>query len=386
MNELVGSCEPGLAELLAATEREHPPGTAAMTSTEVDPAIPDGLVAHVRSICRSEWLAQQVLDRASRKVLRRLRRSTEDAHRARWAKRWRPEEQGKTRRWLGRLRDEILAIHHLGEVAQHTTFAATPASLQAWRPDSLGRLIVDEPEMVTPSVGVPSYLEQTPPKVLAWVRETWRQERLRDLGNEVSLDESLEPQVWDLTSGSATGSDYFSKLHGAGVIASDLNVGPAEGVAMLDCRAVGTIAQHRGAARHALTKPELVVKRPDIILFDPPSRGRPTHAELYYGSCPGLDLALLSREDWLIVIAVTVVEAVRYLAPGGFLSLLLRCGSRQGGRITEDVEALADLKLIVGDRVRITNEMPIVFRTRRNQISLGQARVPAVHLRVERAP
>jgi hypothetical protein len=85
----------------------------------------------------------------------------------------------------------------------------------------------------------------------------------------------------------------------------------------------------------------------------------------------------------LIAIAFTVAEGVRHLAPGGVLSLLLRCGSRNHGEVQDDTEALEDLKLILGSRVRITHEMPLVFGKRRNQVSLGQARVPAVHLRIE---
>ncbi|MEI9942179.1 MAG: hypothetical protein WDO69_33605 [Pseudomonadota bacterium] len=348
----------------------------------VDSAIPAELVAYVRSICRKEWVAKEVLERAVAHVLRRIRHDSPAARHARWIKRWHPAEQARTKGLLGRLRDDVLAINHVGEVSEHTRFTTAPAFLAGSKPDKAGRLVVDDPQMVTPSIGITSYLEHTPPRVLAWVRQTWVRERIGELPDGVSLNETLEPRIWDLTAGSGTGADYFGGIYGSAIVSSDIIIGP-EGVQLADCRDVGLLVEHRGAGRHAVVKPGNVVRKPDLILFDPPSRGRRTHSELYQGSRPRLDLALLRREEWLIAIAFTVAEAVRHLAPGGFLSVLLRCGSRNQGQVVEDPAALEDLKLILSGRVRITHEMPIVFGKRRSQVSLGQARVPAVHLRIE---
>jgi hypothetical protein len=368
-----------LDELIAAVDGPTPEPSA----SRIDPVIPKGLVDYVRSICRTEWVVEKVLEAAAtRRVLRRIRSNTPEARHARWSKRWLPIEQERTRRLLARVRDDVLRDHHLWEIGEHSSFASPPPFLLSCRPDARGHLSVSDTLLLKPSLGIPSYLEQTPPQLLAWLWERWTSGRLQVLADDVSLDKHTLPNIWDLTAGSGTALDIFGRVHGCPIIASDLVVEAAES-ALLDCRHVGSLAQHRHARRSILPGPDEAIPRPDLILFDPPSRGTPTHSQLYAGALPHHDLALLSREQWLLAIAFTVKEAVRHLAPGGWLSLLLRCGSRHHGTAEPDPQALEDLKAILEGLVIITHEMPIVFVARRSQVSLGQARVPATHLLIE---
>lgn len=346
--------------------------------------IPRGLVEYVRSITRTEWLADQVLDRAAPRILRRLRRDAPEGRRARWTKRWASSEQDRTRRWLARLRDDVVRVAHLGRVSSNDLYGKLPKSLEAWRPDETGTMVIDEPQNPNPSFGAPGYMEQTPPKLLRWVHETWLDRRVGFFGDDVGLDEVLKPRVWDLTAGSGTASDYYGRLLGCEVIATDLTVAAAD-VARADCREVGLIPQHRGVRGGALSRPSLVVTSPDIVLFDPPSPGTPSHSQIY-GEGPRVDdLALLHREPWIFTVADVAVRAAKHLAEGGVISLLLRCGVRQHGKVDADPELLDDLKTVLGDHVAIAHEMPIRYRGVRNQTSLGTNRVPAVHLLLTRS-
>ena len=343
---------------------------------------PTGLADFVGSICRRDWVAREVLLAAEAIVMRRTRSSTPAAAAARWAKRWAPENVEGTRRLLRRLRDRILRSHHQGHLAQHLTFATLPEALRSWRPNRDGELVVSDLQIPKPSIGIPSFLEQTAPKILRWVFETFRErqrERALTLGAGLRL-----PRVWDLTAGSGTSIDLLGAIHGCEVVASDLTVVGGTDIALGDCRDVGTMAAHR--AQIGLSASSFSPRRPDIILFDPPSRGRPTHAEIYEaGRAPSRDdLALLDPEPYVSALASTIVWAARRLAPGGTLSVVVRCGARCRTEVVPDEDLLPTLKEALAGFVRVTNEMPVVYRTTRAQTSLGAARVPTVHLLVER--
>jgi len=339
--------------------------------------IPQAMVAYVRSICRQEWVAQQVLERAATKVLRRIRHDTGEARRARWATRWRPQNQAQTARWLIGIRDELVRQNHLIMVDQHRVPHETPESLRPWEPDQSGELVIHEPAEATPGFGTPSYLEQTPLKVLRWVRETWRRQAEQD------LIEPPDPTLWDLTAGSGTGADYFGDLLGCRIISTDLT--PAsQGICRADCRNAGKLQEHGRPNLHGLTRPEQVVGRPDLILFDPSAPGSPLHSEVYGAGPDLLDLGLLTREAWIIEVADVAAQATQHLAPGGFVSLLLRCGFRAGSRVVSDPSVLEDFREILGHRAHVEHEMPLHFEQVRAQATLGISRVPAVHLMLRR--
>ena len=348
---------------------------------EVDPAIPDGLVAYVRSICRTEWVAKKVLETAASKVLRRLRHDTPEARRARWGKRWRTENQAATKKWLGQVRDRVLREHHQIHVFQHDTYTTLPDDRLAWKPNESGTLVIDESKDTTISFGDPAYLEQTPVNMLVWILETWIQRQVDAFGDETDFIRRLRPRLWDLTSGSGTASDFFGKLHGCDIVSTDL-VAPHAGTNLADCRNVGFLPEHGGKLRFG--QPEVVIAEPDVVLFDPSAPGSPLHSQIY-GTEPNLkDLGLLDREHWIITVADVAVRATKALVDGGFVSLLLRTGFRIDGTAVADPRVVDDFKTVLGNRATIAHEMPLAFRTVRNQVSLGAARLPAVHLMLTR--
>jgi hypothetical protein len=290
-------------------------------------------------------------------------------------------------KWLGQVRDRIVREHHQASVAQHDTFAVLPGELHPWAPEPDGVLVIDEPRATTPSFGSSAFLEVTPFKVLRWVHETWRAEQLGSLAEDIGLDWESGPALWDLTAGSSTSVDYFERLHGCTIVASDLTVVGA-GIEPCDARRFDALLGRRQRRRSDLTYSTVVVPRPDIILIDPPSRGLPLHSQAYANVSNEFDvrdLALLERDDWIATIADIVGRASAHLADGGFISLLLRCGFRFHGEVVAEPELLDDFKAALPSGILVTHELPLRYRTVRPQTSLGAARVPAVHLTLKRA-
>lgn len=357
--------------------------------------IPPGLVEFVRSLVRANWMAEQVLVRASREVLRRLRPYPEQdrnaaARRTRWASRWRPENQVQTRKWLGRVRDQVVKQHHQEHVAQHETFAVLPEHFESWQPEADGSLIIDEAPGTTPSFGSSAFLEPTPVKVLRWVHQTWLAEQRGDAVADIDLAWAPQPTLWDLTAGSGTATDYFGRLHGCQVIASDLTVVGGAGIETCDARRFDLLKARRPRRSTDVTYATLAVPTPDIVFFDPPSRGLPLHSQAYSNEPPPhdinpRDLGLLSRDEWVSTVADIASRATARVAEGGFVSLLLRCGLRFHGDVVVEPDVLDDLKAALHPSVLVTHEMPLVYRNVRNQASLGTSRVPAVHLTVKKA-
>jgi hypothetical protein len=357
--------------------------------------IPQGIVDFVRSLVRVNWMAERVLVRASVKVLRRLKPHPEDARntaarRARWATRWRPENQAQTMRWLGQVRDVVVHQHHQLNVAEHETFAELPYYLQSWKPAVDGTLLIDEPRITNPSFGSGSFLEQTPIKLLRWVHQTWLAEQLANVVEDIGLDWALKPTLWDLTAGSGTATDYFSHLHECEVIATDLTVVGGGGIEACDARRFDSLNARRRRRLTDVTTSTVVVPTPHIILIDPPSRGLPLHSQAYGNEPPPhdinlRDLGLLDRDQWIATVADIAGRAVAHLAEGGFVSLLLRCGFRFHSDVVAEPGVLDDFKAALPSSVVVTHEMPLPYRTVRNQTSLGTSRVPAVHLTLRKA-
>jgi hypothetical protein len=134
------------------------------------------------------------------------------------------------------------------------------------------------------------------------------------------------------------------------------------------------------------------------VLFDPPSRGTPTHAELYGDrdqddEADRRDLATADRQRWIEETTLIVKRAATYLAKRGVISFLVRHGEREGANVSGDPGLLDAVKLELTKPgpgrhrpLAIAHEMPIEYGRRRNQTSLGLARVPATHLLLVRAP
>ncbi len=358
--------------------------------TEVSAYIPSGVIEYVKAICRKGWVQRRIMERVDEQVCRRICSERVEAQQTRWANRWRPEQQERTKRMIRRAKDAELRLVHKEQVSDHETFRLLPRALKFSKPNEQGQLVIRDIQIKKPSIGGGSYMEQTPPQLYQWVYEYWGQSRLAGLPEDLGLGYLRKPALWDLTSGSGTAPDLFRTIHGCKIIATDLTVVTGAGITPGDCRLVGRLEAHLGRRGGFGSQPARVIRRPDIILFDPPSRGRPTHAELYTPTHEeaafGADLALLDRDEYLATIAGIIIEGSTFLAEGGLISYLARCGSRKRGQITADPEMLADLKALLDGQVVITHEMPLVYASVRNQTSLGTARVPAVHMVIKRAP
>jgi hypothetical protein len=174
-------------------------------------------------------------------------------------------------------------------------------------------------------------------------------------------------------------------LYDCDVIASDLTV-VGEGVDPCDARDFNTLHARRVRRSGDPCDSTVVDPTPDIVLFDPPSRGLPLHAQIYGEDDDIRDIAFLERDDWISTVADIAIRATAYLAHDGFVSLLLRCGFRLQADAVADPDLLDDFKAAVQGKVLITHEMPLAYGTLRNQTSLGTARVPAVHLVLRKAP
>lgn len=354
---------------------------------------PAGLVEHVRHVARRDWIARKLMVQVERKFMRRGRTNSAEVRHARWMKRWRSGEQEKTKQAIHRQLGRVLRAEHRLQVAGHEPYGSLPPGMVPWRPDKRGRLLVTDPKRLKPSIGSPAFLEQTGIKVLRFLHETWLRRRWTADDEALDLDDAVMPGVWDLTAGSGTSIDYFRHLQGCCVIATDLTDTLGSGITEADCREVGSLREHhqRRRANNFLGGPEEAVRTPDIILFDPPSRGWPTHYDLYTDEAHqrkaqrSKDLATFSRDDYIETVAEVVVRAAQHLAGGGVLSFVVRCGERDRGRVVEDPELLVAIKEALSGRVAITDERAIAYGRRTNQAGLGTSRVPAVHLLIERA-
>jgi hypothetical protein len=336
--------------------------------------VPPEVVAEIERLVRADWVRVRVLERADEKVCRRLRADSMEARAKRWRTRWRLEERDRTRDLIRRAVTAELRQVHIEQTCSHGTYAAVPEGLVGLEVGADGALWIDDLPNGAKSIGARAFFEQTPPGLLQWVYERW-----------TASTANASPAVWDLTAGSGTSVDLLRHIHGCALVATDLTVTTETGIGFGDCRAIGRLPGHRGAVPGALSQPEIVVREPDVILFDPPSRGAPTHADLYDGPPTG-DLARLPRDDYVTTVAAVLILAARRLAEGGVVSFLLRCGARGRRDLIRDAALLGDVVDAIGCNARIVHQMSVEFGARANQTSLGQARLPAAHLLIERAP
>jgi len=186
---------------------------------------------------------------------------------------------------------------------------------------------------------------------------------------------------------------------GGNVVASDLT--PVFDQVRLDARDIGKARHHREPlVRRARTSQEefvpgldrdtVSIDRPHVIFIDPPSRGLPTHQDLYGGGPPapqdrGRDLAERERADWALVVGGIAVLALGYVAQGGAVSLLLREGRRDREH-TFPEEGIADEVLgFVRERVPdvvVLDDLRVLYdpACTCNQRTLGMSRLPMRHV------
>ncbi len=261
---------------------------------------------------------------------------------------------------------------HQLRLQTHETAASLRAEHQ--RPFPIqGVLTVRERQHREAYFGLRSYLEVTPVEIPVYVALLWQKRTGK-----------IAPRVWDLTSGSGTVADVLVAAFAATVVASDL-VEAVDGTNCADLFDAGEIAQRRTrrAAREGIPQ-DAVVEHPDLVFIDAPSRGTPTHAELYAGAWPEQDLATFERDAYLANILASVVLAAGRLAPGGLVSVVLREGVRRNQHVEADplliddfLRAATEFALVLVERIRIEEPWPL------KQASLGIARMPTSHLLFE---
>lgn len=237
-----------------------------------------------------------------------------------------------------------------------------------------GVLIVRERDRRDASFGIRSYLEVTPIEVPVRVAQLWQQ---RTGG--------IAPKVWDLTAGSGTVEEVLRSAFTQQVVSTDI-VGQDRGNIFADLRDLANVANHRRSRRGLeRTNEEIVVAAPELVFLDPPSRGTPTHGELYGSAWPEHDLALLERDDYVGALRSAVVRAVRRLHPAGLLSLVLREGVRADQHVRHDAALVRDVldglpaDMQPLEQARLEEPWPI------NQASLATTRMPMTHLVLRRA-
>lgn len=242
---------------------------------------------------------------------------------------------------------------------------------------SRGFLRIRDTSYREPPDGLRSYLEATPievPEHALQVLESRRPLRLA----------TVPLQCWDLTAGSGTVQDYVCRTRTAKVVSTDLAIASRH-TRVLDLRNVvrndyHTLRSHEQLLGRYVIDPREVIQHPDIVFLDPPSRGRPSHSKLYTGLEDKRDLANLTRQDWIDVVADTVRRCLGRLNPGGLISLVVREGCRNHQVIDPESGLPEALLSRLEDVVTLVDRKRVAGWRRVNQASLIKCRLPAVHL------
>jgi hypothetical protein len=390
----------GLLHELTLVEAEDggcPTIAASPTSTWAEAAElrPTWVVALVEALLRNPHLRRELVERAERRMLSGVPEPYHDPAllSAAWRFAGHPSRRGETSKWLRHLRDDMVAVLHRGNAYQHHVPGTHPENMKGWRPKG-GRLVVNEAAAGSASFGHPSLLEHTPLKVVFYALRAWQRSRAVALDIEdVDIDSGMalpKPKFFDATAGSGTVEDYLRYIHGCNGTSVDLSP-MSERVRQVDLRQLGFAGTARDVAwlprfeEKAKWEPLLHVAPVDLVFFDPPSRGNPTHAELYAGSHPDADLGGLKRVDYIAACSRFVQTAANLLKPGGYIAYLVRHGVRDRQRLTEDGTLVSEMKAAFGPSVRIEREIPIQYKKRVRQVSLGTVRIPATLLTLGRA-
>jgi len=311
-----------------------------------------------------------------------INRRTQDRARVRllWERAVIPRHKDRTMRIVREAVDNIKRTDHIGRLVEVRVATDIPNG----EPKD-GVLHVADPKRTRGAIVLRSYLEVTPPEVIVHAASVLRTERAR-LGLP-----KRRIRAWDITAGSCTALTVITALGGR-VISSDL-VCPCDPVITLDARNIGSLSQHRsprqtvdgGSWWPQLIPGETAFSRPHIIFFDPPSRGYPTHAELYdQPENASSDLAALDREDWIGQVTRIVGRASKLLAPGGVVSLPVRGGERQGEVLEPDPTVVDDIRDQLIAEVSIIEEVRVEYSFACRQASANDRRLPMSHLVLRR--
>jgi hypothetical protein len=301
-------------------------------------------------------------------------RSLDPAKRAElWARAWsrRPVETAKA---IHRAIDAVLRNVYICRVYDHDVPVKMPRDLRGARVVD-GVVLVDDPEKRMPSLGVRSYTEATPPEVVVVTVKAWQaRRRAQRLGGK-------SPKAWDFTAGANTVAEVLRGFSGR-TAAFDLT-NSHEAVTQGDARRFER-CPYFGARTFGKVPTEKIVRSPDVIFFDPPSRGTPTEQKIDLGVHQHLDLDALDREEWVITIADIASRAVQHLAPGGLLSLLVREGTRSHQHVSPEPGVADEVLASLEGQFEVVAQHRVEFGTRRNQSSTIQSRLPMMHLLLAR--
>jgi hypothetical protein len=332
---------------------------------------------------RRDYVRDHLLDQLHEEhLLRGVKPDLLDAVTVRdaWRAACRPERLPATRRLVRQIRDEIVRVLHAGAAFQHLRYEKMPTYMKAWKPKN-GVLTVTEVGRTIPSMGYAPYLEATPPQLVRYVYETWLARRLEATEDPSSLMRR-KARALDLTGGAGTVHDVLSVL-GCSIASYDLTA-MNEAVGTLDAREF--LRHFEAPTRYAPNERQRrPAGRPDLVFFDPSSRGWPSSSALYWPDADGYgdarDFASLERDTWIETTAGLVKRLLPVLAYGGVVSFLVRHGVRDRGRVETDDQLVGDVKTALGSDVTILEDVRVEYgKNRVNQASLGQARVPATHL------
>ncbi len=290
-----------------------------------------------------------------------------------WARAWlqRPVETAKA---IHRAIDHVLHNVYIGRLVEHDVPEKLSHRVQSARVVN-GVLSVDDPERRTPSLGVRSYTEATPPEVVVVTIKTWQ------FRTRARKQPKRGPRAWDFTAGSNTVAEVLQSFGGR-TAAFDLT-NNHEAVTHGDARTFERCPNF-GAKTFGEVPAERIVRSPDLVFFDPPSRGTPTQQELDLGFHQHLDLAILDRGLWVMTIADIASRAVPHLAPGGLMSLLVREGIRNHQHVTPEAGVADEVVAALGNNVAVVGQHRVEYGSTRNQASLIQSRLPMKHILLAR--
>jgi len=341
---------------------QHPGRAWKRLASDLPPA-----VRRMLETIRIPGLRLAALRRAERYVLSGSVREDLDAarYRALWRSAW-SNRNAETTRAIRLAIDQTLKDVHIARMVEHEAPYCVPTEVRTARVRD-GKLTVEDPPSAKPSFGVRSYPERTPPEVVTVAARTWRS-RVRH---------PRPPLAWDLTAGSGTVQDVL-RCNGGRVVSTDLT-NNGNGVAKLDARNLGCCPGHGQPVQTGHFE-GLVVQHPDMVFLDPPSRGVPTMAELDRSDDADRDLASLDRNVYIEIVATIVSKSVERLAAGGLVSLLVREGVRNHQHITQDSGVADAIMGALAAGIQVVGHHEVVYAHAANQVSVGSARCPMVHL------
>jgi hypothetical protein len=342
--------------------------------------VPEEVIKFVEGIARTKEVQLLVLERVHEVVSRRLPTgiAPAEAARERWERAWRSKPE-QLRQRLGRARDEVVRVAHLGSAAAPSRLTALPRKVVFATPNENGEIWVRDRSSPLGDLGHGAFLEPTPSEVVRVAHKAWESRNATHRA----------PVFWDTTAGSGTVGDYFSLLGRGRGISSDLTV--VRDVVV--CKAVQRVRRLvQGKLSSFVANDQFEVVRPDLIFFDPPSIGTPTHSQMYLGDEPQLDFACLSQAEWISAVGSIARTCVGRLSKDGMLSLLVRAGRRSGSKVeplpemTEALLVFLESREVDLPKIEVLARNEVKFALRRiNQAGLGQSRVPATHLLLGRA-